>query len=214
MAESARLVRSDGNIAAGVLGAAVVVGLGVAAVAYGAIDRRLAIRHRCQARRAGRLPPRAPERLRRRDPGRRTPAPHSRRQPGRPPVRLAVRRVPRRARRDPAAPRAGRGVAAVGQASRWRRQTARLSCPPPTASRATCRSSGRSRAGDRRPGKRCLWRALQSLLGGQPIPSARSLGGLEAMAVRQWDAIEDRRRALVGATFPSLQLSPMDVPID
>src|SRR5262245_29002553 len=36
MAQSARLVRSDnGNLAVGVLGAAVVVGLGVAAVAYG-----------------------------------------------------------------------------------------------------------------------------------------------------------------------------------
>ena len=63
-------------------------------------------------------------------------------------------------------------------------------------------------------GKRCMWRALQSLLGDQPIPSARSLGGLEAMAVRQWEAIEERRRALVNATFPSLQLSDVDVPID
>ena len=63
-------------------------------------------------------------------------------------------------------------------------------------------------------GKRCMWRALESLLGDQPIPSARSLGGLEAMAIRQWDAIEERRRALVGATFPALELSPMDVPID
>ena len=34
MAEPARLVRSDGNLAAGVLGAAVLVGLGVAAVTY------------------------------------------------------------------------------------------------------------------------------------------------------------------------------------
>jgi hypothetical protein len=62
--------------------------------------------------------------------------------------------------------------------------------------------------------KRCMWRALESLLGDQPIPSARSLGGLEAMAVRQWDAIEERRRALVGDTFPALQLSAVDVPID
>ncbi|MEO5821561.1 MAG: hypothetical protein ABIT71_13760 [Vicinamibacteraceae bacterium] len=63
-------------------------------------------------------------------------------------------------------------------------------------------------------GKRCLWRALQSLLGDQPIPSARSLAGLETMAVRQWDAIEERRRALVAATFATLELSPADVPID
>jgi hypothetical protein len=62
--------------------------------------------------------------------------------------------------------------------------------------------------------KRCMWRALESLLGDQPIPSPRSLGGLEAMAVRQWEAIEERRRARVGATFPALRLSPMDVPID
>ena len=34
------------------------------------------------------------------------------------------------------------------------------------------------------------------------------------MAVRQWDAIEERRRALVSATFPALRLSAMDVPID
>ena len=34
------------------------------------------------------------------------------------------------------------------------------------------------------------------------------------MAVRQWEAIEERRRALVGATFPALRLSAMDVPID
>ncbi len=63
-------------------------------------------------------------------------------------------------------------------------------------------------------GKRCLWRALQSLLGDQPIPSVRSLDGLEAMAVRQWEAIEERRLGLVLATFPTLELSPDDVPID
>ena len=63
-------------------------------------------------------------------------------------------------------------------------------------------------------GKRCLWRALQSLLGDQPIPSVRSLDGLEAMAVRQWEAIEERRRGLVLATFPALELSSDDVPVD
>ena len=80
---------------------------------------------------------------------------------------------------------------------------------------ANCHSSGRSRAwrsASKR--KRCMWRALESLLGDQPIPSARSLGGLEAMAVRQWEAIEERRRALVSETFPALRLSAMDVPID
>jgi hypothetical protein len=63
-------------------------------------------------------------------------------------------------------------------------------------------------------GKRCMWRALQALLGDQPIPSTRSLAGLEAMAVRQWEAIEDRRRGLVLATFPAVRLSLDDVPID
>jgi hypothetical protein len=62
--------------------------------------------------------------------------------------------------------------------------------------------------------KRCMWRALQSLLGDQPIPSVRSLDGLEAMAVRQWEAIEERRLGLVLATFPALELSSADVPID
>jgi hypothetical protein len=50
-------------------------------------------------------------------------------------------------------------------------------------------------------GKRCLWRALQNL---RPVPS--TLDGmnfveLEARAVRQWEAIEERRRALVVQTF-------------
>ncbi len=63
-------------------------------------------------------------------------------------------------------------------------------------------------------GKRSLWSALASLLGDQPIPSARTLAGLEAMAVRQWEAIEEGRLALVLATFPEMQLSPDDVPID
>jgi hypothetical protein len=50
-------------------------------------------------------------------------------------------------------------------------------------------------------GKRCLWRALQNL---RAVPS--TVGGmnfveLEARAVRQWEAIEERRRALVMQTF-------------
>jgi hypothetical protein len=50
-------------------------------------------------------------------------------------------------------------------------------------------------------GKRCMWRALQNL---RVIPS--SVGGmnfveLEAKAIRQWEAIEERRRALVTRTF-------------
>ena len=50
-------------------------------------------------------------------------------------------------------------------------------------------------------GKRCLWRALQTLPA-MPSP-AEGIGfvDLEAMAVRQWEAIEERRRGLVGRTF-------------
>ena len=95
----------------GVLGAAVVVGLGVAAVTYA--RERSAHRDRdamgAKARRPGCLPARAPDRLGRRDRRRRTAAPDARRQPGRPPVRLAVRRVPRGARCRPA-PARGRSA--------------------------------------------------------------------------------------------------------
>ena len=50
-------------------------------------------------------------------------------------------------------------------------------------------------------GKRCMWRALQNLR-----TLASSIDGvnfieLEAKAIRQWEAIEERRRALVARTF-------------
>jgi hypothetical protein len=50
-------------------------------------------------------------------------------------------------------------------------------------------------------GKRCMWRALQSL---RTLPSTvdgMTFVELEAKAVRQWEAIEERRRALVERTF-------------
>ena len=50
-------------------------------------------------------------------------------------------------------------------------------------------------------GKRCMWRALQNL---RPAPSPVSgmdFLELEAKAVRQWEAIEERRRDLVARTF-------------
>jgi hypothetical protein len=50
-------------------------------------------------------------------------------------------------------------------------------------------------------GKRCLWRTLQHL---RPVPSivhGMDFVELEARAVRQWEAIEARRRALVVPTF-------------
>jgi len=49
-------------------------------------------------------------------------------------------------------------------------------------------------------GKRCLWRALQNL----HVPATvngMNFVALEERAVRQWEAIEARRRALVGLTF-------------
>lgn len=57
-------------------------------------------------------------------------------------------------------------------------------------------------------GKRCMWRALQSL---RAVPS--SVGGmnfveLEAKAIRQWEAIEERRRGLVARTFSATDSGP------
>lgn len=49
-------------------------------------------------------------------------------------------------------------------------------------------------------GKRCLWRALQNLHVPTTI-NGMNFEELEAKAVRQWEAIEERRRALVGLTF-------------
>ena len=46
-------------------------------------------------------------------------------------------------------------------------------------------------------GKRCMWRALQNL----GAPGGMDFVTLEAKAVRQWEAIEDRRRDLVVRTF-------------
>jgi hypothetical protein len=50
-------------------------------------------------------------------------------------------------------------------------------------------------------GKRCLWRALASAFPTHPGPAGRSFAELEAMAVRQWEAIEQQRQALARATF-------------
>ena len=50
-------------------------------------------------------------------------------------------------------------------------------------------------------GKRCMWRALQNL---SPVPSTfdgLNFVELEAKAVRQWEAIEERRQALVAQTL-------------
>jgi hypothetical protein len=50
-------------------------------------------------------------------------------------------------------------------------------------------------------GKRCLWRALASAFPTHSGPAGRSFAELEAMAVRQWEAIEQQRQALARATF-------------
>ena len=50
-------------------------------------------------------------------------------------------------------------------------------------------------------GKRCLWRALQNPRTVPPTVDGLNFVELEAKAVRQWEAIEERRRVLVDRTF-------------
>jgi hypothetical protein len=50
-------------------------------------------------------------------------------------------------------------------------------------------------------GKRCMWRALQSLGLTHPGDEGRSLADFEVMAVRQWEAIDSHRRSLAPAAF-------------
>ena len=215
MAQSTRLVHSDGNLAVGVIGAAVLVGLGVAAVTY-ARDRS-AHRNGGIAAKGAALAAYLREHLIGSD---------------------AAIDVVERLRLTHAGSQEGRLFAALYDEFREEREVVRLlleeiGSSPLSLKRLAGQASGAALMlanGDERgelslfrtleslaigvQRKRCMWRALESLLGDQPIPSARSLGGLEAMAVRQWDAIEERRRALVSETFPALRLSAMDVPID
>jgi hypothetical protein len=52
-------------------------------------------------------------------------------------------------------------------------------------------------------GKRCMWRALQTL--DKPRSTTQiNPAELEAKAVRQWEAVEGRRRVLAAMTFPTL----------
>jgi len=215
MAQSTRLVHSDGNLAVGVIGAAVLVGLGVAAVTF-ARDRS-AHRNGGIAAKGAALAAYLREHLIGSD---------------------AAIDVVERLRLTHAGSQEGRLFAALYDEFREEREVVRLlleeiGSSPLSLKRFAGQASGAAimlANGDERgelslfrtleslaigvQRKRCMWRALESLLGDQPIPSARSLGGLEAMAVRQWDAIEERRRALVSETFPALRLSAMDVPID
>jgi hypothetical protein len=213
MVESTPLVRSDGNLAVGVFGAAMLVGLGVAAVAYG-LDRSA---HRDQGT-AGRraLAAYLREHLAGAD---------------------AAIKVVEHLRLTHAGSQEGRLFASLFDEFREEREVVRLLLEQVGASPLSAkRPAGQANAplllsasnGERGDmslfrtleslaigvqGKRCLWRTLQAVLGDQAIPSARSLAGLEAMAVRQWDAIEERRQALASATFPALRLSAADVPI-
>ena len=50
-------------------------------------------------------------------------------------------------------------------------------------------------------GKRCLWRAAQTLFALPHPPGRRSYDELEADAVGQWETIEQHRRSIVPATF-------------
>jgi hypothetical protein len=50
-------------------------------------------------------------------------------------------------------------------------------------------------------GKRCMWRALQAVRPALQPPGTRSLSDLDAAAVRQWEAIEQRRAVMVPRTF-------------
>jgi len=54
-------------------------------------------------------------------------------------------------------------------------------------------------------GKRCMWRALQNLPGLPSTADGMTFLELEAKAVRQWEAIEERRRALMERTFSTTQ---------
>ena len=55
-------------------------------------------------------------------------------------------------------------------------------------------------------GKRCLWRALQNLRAVPSTVRGLNFAELESKAVRQWEAIEERRCVLVARTF-----SPTDL---
>jgi len=55
-------------------------------------------------------------------------------------------------------------------------------------------------------GKRCMWRALHCLDGAVSAPAGVSFAELESRAVRQWEAIEQRRLAVATKIFPSVDV--------
>lgn len=215
MAQLARLDRSD-NFAVGVLGAAVVVGLGVAAVSYSR-QRSSSARIHVRGDKRANLAAYLREHLTGSD--------------------AAIQLVDR-LRLVHAGTQEGRLFASLFDEFREERDVVRalleeIGASPLSIKRLAGQAGGamlQFAAGGERGdlslfrtleglaigvhGKRCMWRALQSLLGEQPIPSARSLAGLESMAGRQWEAIEERRLGLVLATFPAVQLPDVEPPID
>ena len=56
-------------------------------------------------------------------------------------------------------------------------------------------------------GKRCMWRALQTLEPALPASADKSFAAFEADAVRQWEALDQRRRSLALETFGSTRPS-------
>jgi hypothetical protein len=54
--------------------------------------------------------------------------------------------------------------------------------------------------------KRCMWRALLTLLPSQTV-AGRTFAELENAAVRQWEMVEQRRRSLVPDTFTAVGAS-------
>jgi hypothetical protein len=56
-------------------------------------------------------------------------------------------------------------------------------------------------------GKRCMWRALQSVDQGFAAASPQRFAELEALAVRQWEALEERRLALAPDLFDAPETS-------
>jgi hypothetical protein len=216
MAQAARSQPDGVTIAAGVLGAAVVVGLGVAVASTLGRDRSAPDRSEPADKREA-LAAYLREHLTGSD---------------------AAIQVVERLRLTHAGTHEGRLFAALYDEFREEREVVRillahLGVPSVSIKRLAGQASGllmAAAAGGERgdlalfrtlealaigvQGKRCMWRALHALLGDQPIPSTRSLAGLEAMAVRQWESIEARRHALAAETFPTLNLSGVDAPID
>jgi hypothetical protein len=63
-------------------------------------------------------------------------------------------------------------------------------------------------------GKRCLWTALQNIHVAPWALTPGHFAHLEARAINQWEAIQDRRRALAGPTFVSSRVESEERRLD